>query len=91
MSSTRSVSPGSPDRGPRREDRSMRQLVGFRLDDCEIAAASLRDPAARERGAHAPRADQDNRVHAVPRHSSSAAAIASSAVFPPQSTNWKAG
>ena len=39
MSSTRSVSPGSPDRGPRREDQSMRQLVGFRLDDADYAIA----------------------------------------------------
>jgi purine-binding chemotaxis protein CheW len=39
MSSTRSVSPTSPDRDPRREDQSIRQLVGFRLDDADYAIA----------------------------------------------------
>src|SRR3954465_7076698 len=39
MSSTRSVSPSSPDPGPHRQDRSMRQLVGFRLDDADYAIA----------------------------------------------------
>ena len=39
MSSTRSVSPTSPDRDPRREDQSFRQLVGFRLDDADYAIA----------------------------------------------------
>src|SRR4051812_47781496 len=39
MSSTRSVSPTSADRDPRREDQSIRQLVGFRLDDADYAIA----------------------------------------------------
>ncbi|WP_435018273.1 chemotaxis protein CheW [Tundrisphaera sp. TA3] len=39
MSSTRSPSPTSPDRELRREDQSIRQLVGFRLDDADYAIA----------------------------------------------------
>src|SRR3954466_2329576 len=39
MSSIRSVSPDSPDRGPGRQDQSVRQLVGFRLDNADYAIA----------------------------------------------------
>src|SRR3954466_8874420 len=39
MSSIRSVSPDSTDRGPRRQDQSVRQLSGHRLDDADYAIA----------------------------------------------------
>ena len=39
MSSTRSVTPNSPDREPRAEDKSIRQFVGFRLDGEDYAIA----------------------------------------------------
>jgi chemotaxis signal transduction protein len=40
MSSTRTANPaGSPDREARREEQSIRQLVGFRLDDADYAIA----------------------------------------------------
>ena len=39
MSSIKSASPGPADREARREDQSIRQLVGFRLDDADYAIA----------------------------------------------------
>ena len=39
MSATRPATPSPSDRDPRREDQSIRQLVGFRLDDADYAIA----------------------------------------------------